>query len=29
MARKIYKPEVVEDLLRQVEVAGVNGKTTL
>ncbi len=28
MARKIYKPEEIVNLLRQVEVAIANGKTT-
>ena len=28
MARKIYKPEEIVNLLRQVEVAVANGKTT-
>ena len=28
MARKIYKPEEIVNLLRQVEVAVANGKST-
>jgi hypothetical protein len=28
MAKKVYKPEEIVNLLRQVEVAVANGKTT-